>query len=104
MRYLSTTHSKIDKRYIVCYQGREGKKFSHIKAGLAFSTPISPGYYCILGEEYRQLKRLEEVEVPQKGKLILLADKESKNGLLVEVIDQTRLAGVTNVSIAAIPK
>jgi len=39
-----------------------------------------------------------------EGAVIIQADKESKNGLLVEVIDQTRLAGVTNVSIAAIPK
>jgi biopolymer transport protein ExbD len=39
-----------------------------------------------------------------EGAVIIQADKESKNGLLVEVIDQTRLAGVTNVSIAATPK
>ena len=39
-----------------------------------------------------------------EGAVIIQADKDSKNGLLVEVIDQTRLAGVTNVSIAAIPK
>jgi biopolymer transport protein ExbD len=39
-----------------------------------------------------------------EGAVIIQADQESKNGLLIEVIDQTRLAGVTNVSIAAIPK
>lgn len=39
-----------------------------------------------------------------EGAVIIQADKDSKNGLLVEVIDQTRLAGVTNVSIAATPK
>jgi biopolymer transport protein ExbD len=30
-----------------------------------------------------------------------LADKEAKTGLLIEVMDQARLAGVANVSIAA---
>lgn len=39
-----------------------------------------------------------------EGSVIIQADKDSKNGLLVEVIDQTRLAGVSNVSIAATPE
>lgn len=36
-----------------------------------------------------------------EGQVILQADKDSKNGLLVEVMDQIRLAGVENISIAA---
>ena len=36
-----------------------------------------------------------------EGSVIILADKESKTGLLIEVMDQARLAGVANVSIAA---
>lgn len=36
-----------------------------------------------------------------EGSVIVLADKESKTGLLIEVMDQARLAGVANVSIAA---
>ena len=36
-----------------------------------------------------------------EGAVIIQADKDSKNGLLIQVMDQTRLAGVTNVSIAA---
>jgi biopolymer transport protein ExbD len=36
-----------------------------------------------------------------EGSVIIQADKESKNGLLVETMDQVRLAGVQNVSIAA---
>lgn len=32
---------------------------------------------------------------------IILADKETKTGLLIEVMDQVRLAGVTGISIAA---
>jgi len=36
-----------------------------------------------------------------EGSVIILADKEAKTGLLIEVMDQARLAGVSNVSIAA---
>ncbi len=36
-----------------------------------------------------------------EGSVIILADKESKTGLLIEVMDQARLAGVASVSIAA---
>ena len=39
-------------------------------------------------------------ENPQ-GSVVILADKESKNGLLVQVMDAARLAGVKNVSLAA---
>jgi biopolymer transport protein ExbD len=39
-------------------------------------------------------------ENPQ-GAVVIQADKESKNGLLVQVMDAARLAGVFNVSIAA---
>ena len=45
------------------------------------------------------LERLR-AENPQ-GAVVIQADKNSKNGLLVEVMDAARLAGVTNVSIAA---
>ena len=39
-------------------------------------------------------------ENPQ-GAVVIQADKASKNGLLVQVMDAARLAGVYNVSIAA---
>ncbi len=39
-------------------------------------------------------------ENPQ-GTVIIQADKESKNGLLVKVMDAARLAGVESISIAA---
>ena len=39
-----------------------------------------------------------------EGAVIILADKEAKTGLLIEVMDQARLAGVSNVSIAASPE
>lgn len=36
-----------------------------------------------------------------EGAVIVQADRDSKNGILVQVIDQVRLAGVNNVSLAA---
>ena len=39
-------------------------------------------------------------ENPQ-GSVIIQADKDSKNGLLVQVMDAARLAGVKSVSLAA---
>ncbi|HHA19746.1 MAG: biopolymer transporter ExbD [Gammaproteobacteria bacterium] len=36
-----------------------------------------------------------------EGSVVIIADKEAKTGLLIEVMDQARLAGVANVSIAA---
>ena len=36
-----------------------------------------------------------------EGTIIILADKDARTGITVEVLDQVRLAGVTNVSIAA---
>ena len=45
------------------------------------------------------LERLH-AENPQ-GAVVIQADKGSKNGLLVQVMDAARLAGVTSVSLAA---
>ena len=42
-------------------------------------------------------------ENPQ-GSVVIQADTESKNGLLVDVMDQVRSAGVYNISIAADPR
>jgi biopolymer transport protein ExbD len=39
-------------------------------------------------------------ENPQ-GSVVIQADERSKNGLLVQVMDAARLAGVNNVSLAA---
>jgi biopolymer transport protein ExbD len=39
-------------------------------------------------------------ENPQ-GSVVIQADKDSKNGLLVQVMDAARLAGVSSVSLAA---
>ena len=39
-------------------------------------------------------------ENPQ-GSVVIQADRASRNGMLVEVMDAARLAGVTNVSLAA---
>ncbi|BET65894.1 biopolymer transporter ExbD [Opitutales bacterium ASA1] len=36
-----------------------------------------------------------------EASVVVIADKGSKNGILVQVLDQARLAGASNVSIAA---
>lgn len=38
-----------------------------------------------------------------EGAVVILADENSKTGLVIEVLDQTRLAGVENVAVAATP-
>lgn len=38
-----------------------------------------------------------------KGTVVVQADKSSKNGTLVQVLDQAKLAGATNVALAATP-
>lgn len=39
-----------------------------------------------------------------EGSVVIQADEGSKTGILVEVVDQVRLAGVTNVFVASQPK
>ena len=38
-----------------------------------------------------------------KGSVVVQADKNSKNGVLVQVLDQAKLAGATNVAVSATP-
>lgn len=42
------------------------------------------------------------MENPQ-GAVVVQADKSSRNGVLVQVLDQIKLAGVNNVALAATP-
>lgn len=44
-----------------------------------------------------------KAESPESS-VVIQADKAAKSGLLVQVMDQVRLAGVINVSIAASPE
>jgi biopolymer transport protein ExbD len=46
-----------------------------------------------------QVERLH-AENPE-GSVIILADEEARTGLLIQVMDQVRLAGVSNLAIAA---
>ncbi len=46
-----------------------------------------------------QLRRLH-AENPE-GAVVIVADRSSQTGLVIEVLDQARLAGVGNVAIAA---
>lgn len=38
-----------------------------------------------------------------EGAVVILADDKSRTGLVIEVLDQVRLAGVENVAVAATP-
>lgn len=38
-----------------------------------------------------------------EGAVVILADDSSRTGLVIEVLDQARLAGVDNVAVAATP-
>lgn len=38
-----------------------------------------------------------------EGAVVILADDSSRTGLVIEVLDQARLAGVENVAVAATP-
>jgi len=49
-----------------------------------------------VGGQLRQL----HAENPE-GAVVILADRNSQTGLVIEVLDQARLAGVANVAIAA---
>ncbi len=42
-----------------------------------------------------------KAESPEAS-VVIQADKDSKNGLLVQVMDQVHLAGIQNISIAAV--
>ncbi|MGR6034977.1 MAG: ExbD/TolR family protein [Candidatus Nitrosoglobus sp.] len=44
-----------------------------------------------------------QAENPE-GSVVIVADKDSKTGLVIEIMDQVRLAGVSDVSIAATPQ
>lgn len=39
-----------------------------------------------------------------EGAVVIQADEQAKTGVLVQVIDQARMAGVADVSIAALPQ
>lgn len=39
-----------------------------------------------------------------EGSVVIMADEASKTGLVIEVLDQARLAGVANVAVAATNK
>lgn len=39
-----------------------------------------------------------------EGAVVILADDKSRTGLVIEVLDQARLAGVDNVAVAATPE
>jgi hypothetical protein len=71
------------KHHIVEHEIREEDgstrkiKYSGIRAGLCWPTIASPGYFCILGEEWRNVDK-DEIR-KNRGKLHLLAESESNS-------------------------
>ena len=53
------------------------------------------------GEIWMDKRQVDRHAENPEGSVIILADQEAKTGILIEVMDQARLAGVSNVSIAA---
>lgn len=60
------------------------------------------GQAVAMGSVRAQIERLHAAN--PKGAVILVVDKAAATGITVEVLDHARLAGVSNVSIAASPK
>ena len=76
------------------------KELANIMVAITSSGEINIGGRVIDRRAVRaNIERLH-AENPE-GSVIIIADKDAKTGLLIEVMDQARLAGIANVSIAA---
>jgi len=76
------------------------KELANIMVAITSSGEINIGGRIVDRRAVRaNIERLH-AENPE-GSVIIIADKDAKTGLLIEVMDQARLAGIANVSIAA---
>lgn len=76
------------------------KELANIMVAITSSGQINIGGRVVDRRALRaNIERLH-AENPE-GSVIIIADKDAKTGLLIEVMDQARLAGIANVSIAA---
>ena len=53
--------------------------------------------------QIRQLVEDAVNETPESS-AVLIADQESPTGVLIDVMDQVQLGGVTNIAVAAVPE
>lgn len=61
------------KNSLIVHQENDTEhRYSGVRCGLAWPTPESPAYYCILAEKY--VNNSFEYDQPRRGKLILLAE------------------------------
>ena len=71
----------------------ETVRYSDVRTGLSWPTAESPGYYCILGEEYHEDNKYEGMK--SKGNLKLLSEHESPgislDELFAKLTDDTSL-------------
>ena len=77
-------------------------------AGLGINRPQAqtaqplPQEAMILTVSENQIPNLVKEQLPDKnGSITIIADKNAPTGLTVQLIDQCRLGGITDVSIAA---
>ena len=74
-------------------------RYYDVRAGLSWPTVTSPGYYCILGEEYYETDRYEGAK--RKGNLTLLAEHEfpgiSLDELFGKLTDDTSLVRCSRI-------
>lgn len=56
--------------------------------------------------ELNQIRQLVEDAVTEnpESSAVLISDEQSPTGTLIDIMDQVRLGGVTNISISAIPE
>ena len=51
--------------------------------------------------QIRQIPALLKEQLGEKGSVTIIADRENPTGITVQVIDQCRLAGIDDISLAA---
>ena len=73
--------------------GERNIKYHDIRAGLSWPTGMAQGYYCILGEEYKDFHRFDGGK--RRGELRLLVEYEyngiSMNDLFANLTDDTAM-------------
>jgi len=78
----------------------EVKERAHIMVGISSNNEVFIDKRKVDIRAVRANVERLRMESPE-GAVVVQADKGSKTGLLVQVMDQVRLAGISNISIAA---
>jgi biopolymer transport protein ExbD len=79
------------------------KPRGNILIGIDFQGQIWMNNRHIELSQVRQLVEDAVVENPESS-AVLISDEISPTGVLIDIMDQVRLGGVTNISVSAIPE